>query len=129
MGHQISWIKWLLSFSGIQALTPLPPLPPSPQKRMGVVTFVFRAKEALWSVHLVELCILFRATPMLWLGTRWMSLGCMGSVRHCKPLGVQVSVKMMLYMFIKLLGRVVQSRVEITRGYCKIWIQIWKLKK
>ena len=64
--------------------------PPSPQKRMGVVTFVFRAKEALWSVHLVELCILFRATPMLWLGTRWMSLGCMGSFRHCKRDSLQI---------------------------------------
>ena len=68
--------------------------------------FVFRAKEALWSVHLLGLCIMFRATPMLWLGTRWISLGCMGSVRQCKRdslpildllLLVYVSVKMLLY--------------------------------
>lgn len=73
---------------------------------MGVVTFLFRANEALWSVHLLGLCIMFRATPMLWLGTRWISLGCMGSVRHCKrdsllildlSLLVHVSLKMLLY--------------------------------
>ena len=29
---------------------------------MGVVTFLFRAKEALWSVHLLGLCIMFGAT-------------------------------------------------------------------
>ena len=28
---------------------------------MEVVTFLFRAKEALWSVHLLGLCIMFRA--------------------------------------------------------------------
>lgn len=75
---------------------------------MGVVTFVLRAKETLWSVHLLGLhvCIVFRATPMLWLETRWISLGCEGSVRHCKrhspqildlSVLVHISLKMSLY--------------------------------
>ena len=27
------------------------------------------------------------------------------------------------------LGRVVQSWVKITQGYCKVWIQIWRIEK
>ena len=33
------------------------------------------------------------------------------------------------YLSAVLLGRVVQSRVNITQGKCEILIQIWKLKK